>query len=704
MAVITIDGTRLEVPENKNVLECALEAGIYIPHLCHHPDLPENGSCRMCIVEVEGQEGITTSCTLRAQDGMVVHTTSERINKLRTLALELLLAGHPEDCSTCPKYGNCELQTLIQYIGANNARMRTRIKGIKMEEGNPLLIHDMNRCVLCGRCVRACNKLRGVGVLQYNKKDLETYVGTLHGKLLKDEDCRFCTACAEVCPTGSIRDKLQLLTTNLKKEEALVPCRTACPAHTDIPRYIRFVKEGDYDAAVAVIREKVPFPNALGHVCSHACELECKRKEVSEAMSIRDIKRYAAEHDTGRYWKGKGKQLPDTGKKVCVVGGGPAGLTAAYYLRKQGHAVTVKEALPTVGGMMSYGIPSYRLPREIVAQEAKVIEDQGVVIETNTKVEKPVELRKEYDAVLMTIGAHKGVRLPMEGSELPGVLLNIDFLRNASLGQETGMGKRIIVLGGGNVAFDCARTAKRLGAEEIHLACLEAREVMTADDEEIEQAKEEGIFVHPAQTFERITGTDAVTGVDFMNVKSFTFDENRRAIIEKEEGSEHHIDADTVIFATGQRPDLTEEAGLTLGRANSIVVKENSLATETEGVFAAGDVVYGTKSVILAIASGRDAAVEIDKYLGGDGDISETLAPKQHADPKIGKVEGFGYFGRTKTQVTPAAERQDNFNEVDHGICDADICGEASRCLQCDLRLQIHPSRLWTEYSNQKEA
>ena len=704
MAVITIDGTRLEVPENKNVLECALEAGIYIPHLCHHPDLPENGSCRMCIVEVEGQEGVTTSCTLRAQDGMIVHTTSERINKLRTLALELLLAGHPEDCSTCPKYGNCELQTLIQYIGANNARMRTRIKGIKMEEGNPLLIHDMNRCVLCGRCVRACNNLRGVGVLQYNKKDLETYVGTLHGKLLKDEDCRFCTACAEVCPTGSIRDKLQLLTTNLKKEEALVPCRTACPAHTDIPRYIRFVKEGDYDAAVAVIREKVPFPNALGHVCSHACELECKRKEVSEAMSIRDIKRYAAEHDTGRYWKGKGKQLPDTGKKVCVVGGGPAGLTAAYYLRKQGHAVTVKEALPTVGGMMSYGIPSYRLPREIVAQEAKVIEDQGVVIETNTKVEKPVELLKEYDAVLMTIGAHKGVRLPMEGSELPGVLLNIDFLRNASLGQETGMGKRIIVLGGGNVAFDCARTAKRLGAEEIHLACLEAREAMTADDEEIEQAKEEGIFVHPAQTFERITGSDAVTGVDFMNVKSFTFDENRRAIIEKEEGSEHHIDADTVIFATGQRPDLTEEAGLTLGRANSIVVKENSLATETEGVFAAGDVVYGTKSVILAIASGRDAAVEIDKYLGGDGDISETLAPEQHADPKIGKVEGFGYLGRTKTQVTPAAERQDNFNEVDHGICDADICGEASRCLQCDLRLQIHPSRLWTEYSNQKEA
>ena len=227
---------------------------------------------------------------------------------------------------------------------------------------------------------------------------------------------------------------------------------------------------------------------------------------------------------------------------------------------------------------------------------------------------------------------------------------------------------------------------------------------MTADEEEIEQAQEEGIFVHPAQTFEKITGSDSVTGVDFMNVKSFTFDENRRAIIEKEEGSEHHIDADTVIFATGQRPDLTEEAGLTLGRANSIVVKENSLATETEGIFAAGDVVYGTKSVIQAIASGRDAAVEIDKYLGGDGDISETLAPEQNADPCIGKVEGFGYQERKGTKVVASEERKDNFDMVDYGICDSEICGEASRCLQCDLRLQIHPSRLWTEYSDQKEA
>lgn len=704
MAVITIDGKRLEVPEGKNVLDCALENGIYIPHLCHHKDLNPLGSCRMCIVEVEGQEGLTASCTLKVKDGMAVRTKTPEIDRLRMLALELLLAGHPEDCSTCPKYGNCELQMLIQYIGPKTGRLKLRTKGFKEQKENPLILHDMNRCVLCGRCVRACNELRGAKVLQYQKKELETYVGTLHDRLLKDADCRFCGACVEVCPTGTIRDKL--MNPEVKKEDAVVPCRHACPAHTDIPRYIRHVKNGEYDEAAAVIREKVPFPRALGYICTHVCELECKRKEVSEAMSIRDIKRYAADHDTGSCWRGKGRQLADTGKKVCVAGGGPAGLTAAYYLRKQGHDVTLKEAMPTVGGMMAYGIPAYRLPREIIAEEAKVIEDQGVKIEVNTRVEKPADLLKEYDAVLMTIGGHKGVRLPMEGSELDGVVLNADFLRNASMGKETGIGKRIIVLGGGNVAFDCARTAKRLGAQEIHLACLEAREAMTADDEEIEQAQEEGIFVHPAQTFERITGTDHVTGVDFMNVKSFRFDENRRAVIEKEEGSEHHIEGDTVIFAVGQRPDITEEAGLELGRGNTIAVKDISenKATSVEGIFAAGDAVYGTKSVIMAIQSGREAASEIDRYLGGDGDISEVLAPVQDADPYIGQCPGFGYLEKKKTQADAPEKRVDNFNLYDHGISDADICAEAGRCLQCDLRLKISGPRLWGDYAESKEA
>lgn len=704
MAVITIDGTQLEVPDNKNVLDCALDAGIYIPHLCHHKDLSPLGSCRMCVVEVEGSEGVVTSCTLKAKEGLSIKTKTPEVNRLRMLALELLLTGHPAECTGCPKYGNCELQMMIQYIGPKTGRLKMRTKGFKPVEENPLILHDMNRCVLCGRCVRACNELRGVKVLQYQKKDMETYVGTVHDKLLKDADCRFCGACAEVCPTGTIRDKI--IDSEVKREDAIVPCRHACPAHTDIPRYIRHVKNGEYDEAAAVIREKVPFPRVLGYICTHVCELECKRKEVSEAMSIRNIKRYAADHDTGSVWKGKGKQLERTDKKVCVIGGGPAGMTAAYYLRKQGHDVTLKEALPTVGGMMAYGIPSYRLPREIIAEEASIIESQGVKIEVNTRVENATELLPEYDAVLMTIGGHAGVRLPMEGNDYAGVILNADFLRNASMGKETGIGENIIVLGGGNVAFDCARTAKRLGAKEIHLACLEAREAMTADTEEIEQAMEEGIFVHPAQTFERITGDGCVTGVDFMNVKSFTFDENRRAIIEKEEGSEHHIQADTVIFAVGQRPDITADAGLILGRGNSITVKdmETDKTTSVEGVFAAGDAIYGTKSVIMAIESGRQAASQIDLYLGGDGDLSEVLAPVQKLNPYIGEYPEFGCLEAKQTQVDAPDLRSTNFELFDHGICDSDICEEAGRCLQCDLRLQISRPVTWGDFSENKEV
>lgn len=703
MAEIIIDGIRLEVPEHRCVLECALQAGIYIPHLCHHPDLPENGSCRLCIVEVEGVKGVVPSCTLKAENGMVIRTESENLRKLRSMAMELLLAGHPEDCSTCPKYGNCELQTLIQYLGGAGSHIKERVKGFKENKENPLIEYEMNRCVLCGRCVRACNDLRGVGAIQYQKKNLETYVGTLHDKLLADADCRFCQACVEVCPTGTIRDKLmERNAQKASKEDLVIPCKAACPAHTDVPRYLRFVKEGNCDGAAAVIREKVPFPKALGHVCSHACELQCKRGEVSEAMSIRNIKRYAAEQDTGRYWKGKGKQLPDTGKKVCVVGAGPAGMTAAYYLRKQGHDVTLKEALPTVGGMMSYGIPAYRLPREVVAEEYGYMEETGIHTEVNTRVEHPAQLLKEYDAVLMAIGTHQGVRLPMEGNDLPGTLVNIEFLRKCSMGQETGIGRHVIILGGGNVAFDCARSAKRLGAEEIHVACLEAEDKMTADEEEIQQAKEEGILVHPAQTFERITGTEHVTGVDFMDVEEFSFDENRRPVIRKKAGSEHHIDCDTVIFATGQRVEITEEAGILLGRANSIVTKEGSAAASVEGIFAAGDAVYGTKSVIMAIEAGRQAASEIDIYLGGDGDITETFAPAQHADPKIGKIEGFAYQRRTSTDIREAKERQSNFKLVDDGFCNEAACSEASRCLQCDLRLQITPARLWKDFEGKE--
>ncbi len=436
---IRIDGRALQVEEGTNILEVALTHGIYIPHLCHHSDLPDISSCRLCIVETERKDGVTPACELKAEEGLNIKTESDQISHLRKLSMELILAAHPEDCSTCPRYGQCELQTLMQYMGVSSGRMHTRTKGFQQNNKNPLFIHDMNRCVLCGRCVRACSDLRGVGVLQYNKNDTETYVGTLHDRLLKDSDCRFCGACAEVCPTGTIRDVLNY--TAAEKKNTLIPCQHACPVHTDIPRYVRYVKEGRYEEAAAVVHEKILFPECLGRVCAHGCEEKCRRNEVNEAVSIRNIKRYAAEHADNELWIRNSKHLPSTGKKICVVGGGPAGMTAAYYLAKQGHYVVLKEAEEKLGGQMQYGIPSYRLPRDVVNKEAEYLKTAGVKVETRCCISHPMDLGKEYDAVLMAIGTHDGVKLPMEGNDLSGVLKSSDFLRDASIGQKNRNGR-----------------------------------------------------------------------------------------------------------------------------------------------------------------------------------------------------------------------------------------------------------------------
>ena len=704
MATITIDGIQLNVPDNKNVLDCALDAGIYIPHLCHHPDLPENGSCRMCIVEVDGQEGVTQSCTLKAKDGLVIRTKSEQLSKLRTLALELLLAGHPEDCSTCPKYGNCELQTLIQYIGANNARMRPRTKGLKMDERNPLLIHDMNRCVLCGRCVRACRDLRGVGVLDYRKKGMETYVGTLHDKLLNDADCRFCTACAEVCPTGTIRDKMQLI--GLKREEALVPCRAECPAHVDIPAYVRAVKEGDCDKAVGIIREKVPFPHALGYVCNNRCEGGCKRNELNDPVSIRNLKRYAAEHDETQSWKEQYLAVaPRTGKKVAVIGAGGCGLTAAYHLNKKGHDVTVFESKAIPGGHMTSGMPEYRIPTQDVLDEVQVILDSGVKLVCNTRIENAAELKKDYDAVLVAIGTSVGKKLTyLPGADFKQVYSALEILQAQRLNLPIELGDTVCVIGGGNVAFDAACTLIRMG-KTVNVVCLE-KDASQASPEERDLGLEEGVNLFDSHSNEAILGTpDQVTGLQVHKINSFHFDPDTRALVEDAiPDSTYTIPCDSIVFAAGQVTGLTDAFGLELNRFGYPIdpkTGKSEYTTSVDGVFAAGDVITGTRFLIDAIAGARDVAVLMDKYLGGDGSIVETLV-ERHADGNIGPADHMADKARNELEHKAAEERRCNFEVVTNGFtCDQAAC-ESGRCLQCDLRLQIQRPRLWTEFEKKE--
>ena len=696
---LNIDGRDIEARRGMSVLDAALDAGIYIPHLCHHPDLPAIGACRLCIVEINGVEGQPPSCVTPAVDGMVVRTRSESIDRLRRLAMELMLAGHPADCGTCEKYLNCELQSLKQYLGCEELSVRRRSKLLPLDTRNPLFVHDPNKCVVCGRCVRACHELRDVGILFYRKNGKEMVTGTAADLPLADSGCRFCGACAEVCPTGAIQDREELVK-GKKRRNALVPCRYTCPAEIDVPRYIRFIREKNYPAVLAVIREKVPFPGVLGYVCDRPCEAECRRGEVNQPVSIRELKRFAAGHDDKKSWQRNVAAKPDTGKKAAIIGSGPAGLTAAYYLRNQGHAVTVFESLPLAGGMLRYGIPVYRLPRNILDGEIGDIIDRGVEIKTGTRVDFIDALFGDgFDAVLVAVGTHRGQKLDIPEADDERVLTGVDFLHDINSGKGVNVGDRILVLGGGNVAFDCARAALRLGAKQVSLACLESRDNMPASSDEIEEGEEEGIAVYPGRSFTRILcDGNHITGAECVEVSSLDFDEENNPEIDVAEGTEHVIEADTVIIATGQRPELPEGFGLDTTGSGCIELDSFSLETSRDGVFAAGDAVSGTSSVIRAIASGRKAAAAMDRFLGGDGMIDEKPAVAAEVAPCIGFIDGFASMERGEGPRVPAAERVQSFCPV---ACDIDektaVC-EAERCLQCDLRLKITPVRFWGEY------
>ena len=699
---LTIDGREVMAPAGSSLLHAALEAGIYVPHLCDHPDLPPGGVCRLCVVEVEGVDGVVASCSTPVADGLVVRTQSDEISRLRRLAMELLLVGHPPECGTCQKYLNCELQSLKQYLGVEELRVNRRPKLLPVRANNPLFIHDPNKCVLCGRCVRACSQLREVNVLYYRKQGSESFIYPREGDLLADSGCRFCGACAEVCPTGAIQDIEEVMQAQNRKA-ALVPCKSTCPAEIDIPRYVRAIKDGDCAGAVAIIREKVPFPLVLGYICDRTCEGVCRRGQINEAVSIRELKRFASEHgggDQAASWKENALPKDDTGKRVAVIGSGPAGLTAAYNLRLQGHEVTVFEALPAAGGMLRYGVPEYRLPRQVLEAEIKDIEEAGVVIKTGAQVEALDDLFAEgYEAVLVAVGAHKGSKLRIPGANSQGILVSTQFLREVSLGNEVPIGKKVVVLGGGNVAFDCARVARRLGAEEVRVACLECRAEMPAADDEIEQGEGEGISIHPARTSTRIaTSEGRVTGVEFLDVESFQFDENGVPQIEVVEDSRHTLEADTVIFAVGQRPELPEGFDVDKTDRGLVELDPFTKSTSREGVFAAGDAVHGTASVIKAIASGRQAAIAIDKYLGGNGRIDRKLAPVVEPAACLGAGQGFAALHRPAEVCVLPEELVDNFCEVARGLEDEEAARESARCLQCDLRLKIKPVKFWGAY------
>jgi len=460
------------------------------------------------------------------------------------------------------------------------------------------------------------------------------------------------------------------------------PCSHICPAGIDVPRYVRFIAESKPAEALAVIREKIPFPAVCGLVCFHPCEAKCRRGQLDEAIAIRMLKGYAAAHDTGE-WKQNFKMAPATGKRVAIIGSGPAGLTAAYYLAKLGHSVTVFETLPEPGGMMRVGIPDYRLPKDILKMEIKEIQDIGVEIRTNTGVDSLDRLFDEgYNAVFLAIGAHQGISIGVEGEGSPRVIECVDFLREVSLGKKVELGNRVAVIGGGNAAVDSARTALRLGAKEVTIVYRRTQVEMPASPEEVEEALAEGVQIYFLAAPSRIISQDSQVELECIRMELGAIDASGRRRPEPIKGSEFTMDFDTIIAAIGQRPEIPRQFNLAIGRGNVVEVDMDTLATSREGVFAGGDVVSGPASVIEAIAAGRQAAISVDKYLGGSGAIDEVLAPPEEA---VAPLEEAEEKRRPQMPTLLLKERLGGFSQVELGYNDEMAIEEAIRCLRCDL-------------------
>ncbi len=459
------------------------------------------------------------------------------------------------------------------------------------------------------------------------------------------------------------------------KKRALSPCCEACPAGIDVPRYIRHIQNGEFDEALATICEKIPFPSVCGYACTAYCELKCARTQYDEAIAIRLLKRAAAEFGT------RGAQRENaaaSGKKVAVIGAGPSGLTAACNLVLKGHQVTVFESLPEPGGMLRYGIPEYRLANSVVEQEISLIRDHGVKIETDTRIDSPAKLlEKGFAAVLLATGAWRPQKMGIEGEELSHVLDGISFLKDVNSGKHLAVGKRVVVVGGGNTAIDAARCAIRLGAD-VDLLYRRTRAEMTASAEELLEAVEEGVSINFLTAPVKISSFS----VECVRMELGASDVGGRPQPFPVEKSEYSIKCDTVIMATGQLADAGI-MGLTANHDGTVMVDGDLLELTNQGIYAAGDVVSGSSSIIEAIALGRKASSSIDIYLGGDGiiDRDEKLATDSiipDSEPR----------GTTRLDVAKAVleSRLCGFAYTENGYDMKSAMGEARRCLSCDMR------------------
>lgn len=724
---LTIDGTAVQAATGQTLLAAATAAGIYIPALCLHPDLPQDcvtdgeGGCGLCLVEITDVQGVSRqayACRTRVAADMQVLTRSPAIDSQRQQALARTLTHHPHVCLTCPQregcsrvtcsyghpvaarccdiFNHCELRKVADHVvippDVPVYDLDAACNRLPMVKDGPFYDLDYNLCIDCRRCLVACNEVRGVGCLEVKQTAGRSWVGPIADTLMESE-CKFCNACIEVCPTGALIDRTQTAEQRQRNE---APCTTACPADIDVPRYVQLAALGHFAQANAVVREKLPFPAMLGRACHAPCESACRRAELDQPISIRSLKRMANEHDDGQ-WRALQWCLAESGKSVAVVGAGLAGLTTAFYLAKQGHAVTVFEALPAAGGMARFAIPAYRLPRELVAQEVAELTALGVSFCFATRIGNPAALLAAqngageqtalakagraagFDAVYIAIGAQRGARLNIPGDDLPGVVDGLSFLREVALGNITALAGRIAVIGGGDSACDAARSAWRLGADAVELVYRRRQLDMPALASEVAASLREGVV-----------GRFETLPVAFASVEGGV---QVRWRISQGQGSRETLATyDQVIVAIGQQSErLAELPHDGAGRLQTL----DAAVTDHPGLFAGGDAVTGPKSLIDAVAQGRLAASRIDRHLGGRGDIDEVLLDENwrdwHSDSWIAREEG---FNQRRLVAAPVLTGQRNWQEVEQAYAPQDASAEALRCLKCNLMHSMQDAML----------
>ncbi|MCF8036137.1 MAG: FAD-dependent oxidoreductase [Desulfobacteraceae bacterium] len=474
-------------------------------------------------------------------------------------------------------------------------------------------------------------------------------------------------------------------------------CQHACPAGIDVPNYVAAIANGNYEDAVEIIREKNPFPAVCGRVCINPCEYKCRRGELDEPVAIRTLKRYASDYYYNKHGAEREPFPVTRDEKVAIVGAGPAGLTCAYFLAKLGYQTKVFEAQPVAGGMLNIALPEFRLPREVIDMEIQWIENAGVEIEYNSPIDANHtlnDLKKEgYQAVFLSAGAQASKRIGIPGEEegMDGLHYGLNFLRDIRLGHDIRLSGKTVVIGGGNVAMDVARTALRAGAEDVQLYCLESREEMPAWDKDVEETEEEGAIVNPewspAQIYEE---NGRVCGISFTRCLA-VFDQEGSFNPECDASDTQYIEADNIIISIGQAPDMSflpEDSQLERALWGSLAVDENTLATNVPGVFAGGDFTTGPTFVIRAISSGRRAALAIHKYLSGDESpifMPDEKTPLAQETGLALENESTEDQPRVKTGLENPEERILDFREVECGFTREQAHYEARRCLRCDL-------------------